>query len=40
MTGENVIYRCKYCQVQVVSRTNTKAKYGKEHRRRCPRRFK
>lgn len=31
---------CKHCKVQVISRTNLKAIFGKEHGKHCPRRFK
>jgi hypothetical protein len=38
--AENTIYRCKHCKVQVVSKTNVKAVWGKSHSKTCPRRFK
>lgn len=31
---------CKHCKVQVVSKTNHQAIWGKEHGKHCPRRFK
>lgn len=31
---------CRECKVQVVSRENKKAIYGKEHGKHCSRRFK
>lgn len=35
-----VKFVCKICKVQVISRTNTKAIYGQEHKKCCPRRNK
>lgn len=34
------IYRCKYCHVQVVSKTNTSAILGRKHGKHCRRRNK
>ena len=31
---------CKHCKVPVISRTNLKAIWGREHSKKCPRRFK
>lgn len=33
-------YLCKFCKVQVVSKTNHKAIYGREHKKCCPRKDK
>lgn len=30
---------CKHCKVQVISKTNKKAIWGKSHGKHCPRRF-
>lgn len=35
-----VTYLCRHCKVQVVSKTNHKAIYGREHKKCCPRRNK
>ena len=34
------LYLCKICKVQVISPTNKKAIYGREHKKCCPRRNK
>jgi uncharacterized protein YlaI len=31
---------CKHCKVQVISKTNLKAIFGREHGKHCPRRYK
>jgi hypothetical protein len=31
------VYRCKYCKVAVISRTDFRAILGKEHAKHCPR---
>ena len=31
---------CKHCKVQVISKTNTRAIFGHEHSKSCPRRNK
>lgn len=31
-------YICKFCKVEVVSKTNTRAIFTHEHKRNCPRR--
>lgn len=33
-------FRCKYCKVPVVSRTDTRAVLGREHKKGCRRRNK
>lgn len=33
-------FRCKHCKVPVISRTDTHAVLGKEHKKSCPRRDK
>jgi hypothetical protein len=33
-------YICKYCKVEVRSKTNLRAVLGQEHGKHCPRRFK
>jgi hypothetical protein len=40
MADEHKIYRCKFCKVQVVSKTNTQAVLGKQHGKHCRRRYK
>ena len=31
-------YICKFCKVEVISKSNTRAVYMAEHKRNCPRR--
>lgn len=40
MAEANTIYRCKFCHVQVVSKTNTAPILGKSHGKHCRRRHK